>query len=440
MTTFPQAVSPETVSTDPRWVYSGGGFVVWRRRRSPAGRPAPSNSDRTQKTGGIMYKKTNPSFRLAALLALAGLCAAPVRAAELELSKAVQKVKISGDLRLRQENFFKKTKGQTDRGRQRFRLRLGTDLSFPRSVTAKIRLASGTGEQVSTNQSLDNLSSQKQLWIDRAYLEWKACDAASFTGGRMANPLWTVYSSDVVWDDDFNPEGFGEQFKFSLFGRGRFFVNALQMVADEDSGTNNDQSLFSGQAGVEIPLFSESRLKLAGAMHEWVNETTTTRRNAGTLSQAAVQEGNRRYASGVLQNEFRVAELTAEYKSKLLGLPVALQGTYVRNVNPVDAISPKETSGYQAGAVLGKASAAKSWEAAYFHKSVETDATVADVADSDFGDGGTNRRGHIMWLAYNPEEWIQFKTKYFITQVAETKLSPGADDINRLQVDLSVKF
>lgn len=48
--------------------------------------------------------------------------------------------------------------------------------------------------------------------------------------------------------------------------------------------------------------------------------------------------------------------------------------------------------GYQAGVIVGKASDPQSWEAAYFYKLVETDATVADLADSDFGNGGTNRK------------------------------------------------
>lgn len=73
-------------------------------------------------------------------------------------------------------------------------------------------------------------------------------------------------------------------------------------------------------------------------------------------------------------------------------------------------------------------------------KRVETDATVADVADSDFGDGGTNRQGHLGWVAYNPSEWLQVKGKYFTTKVINESLAPTVDNINRLQLDCSVKF
>ena len=59
--------------------------------------------------------------------------------------------------------------------------------------------------------------------------------------------------------------------------------------------------------------------------------------------------------------------------------------------------------------IVGQAKEKNSFEAAYFYKRSETDSTVSDVVDSDFGDGGTNRKGHIVWVAYNPQEFLQFK-------------------------------
>jgi hypothetical protein len=124
-----------------------------------------------------------------------------------------------------------------------------------------------------------------------------------------------------------------------------------------------------------------------------------------------------------------------------------LQGTFIENIGTLDTLNtPKKADkGHQYGIILGKASAAKSWEAAYFVKKLETDATVADVADSDFGNGGTGRKGSLMWLAYNPQEWSQFKVKYFITELEDPRLPPTLTgnrefDLNRLQVDFSVKF
>ena len=131
----------------------------------------------------------------------------PEEAASIQgskLSKWVDRMTFSGDFRLRQESFMKDP--DKDRSRQRFRLRFGPEIKVGDFIVG-VRIASGTGEQVSTNQSFDGLFAQKQLWIDRAYLQWKGLDGLTLTGGRMPNPFFLNYSSDIVWDDDVNPEG-----------------------------------------------------------------------------------------------------------------------------------------------------------------------------------------------------------------------------------------
>jgi hypothetical protein len=366
---------------------------------------------------------------------------------------------VSGDYRLREEHFHRGTAGKIDRDRQRFRLRLGLELPMPENFALKTRFATGTGEQVSTNQTFAGLGSQKSIWVDRASLEWKALPFLKLAGGRMANPLWTQYSSDIVWDDDFNPEGFAESVDYLLAGKINLFANALQMAADEDSTVNRDQWLLSHQIGAEVRLPLQSRLRVAYALHDWIHENTRGFLTASTATvatvapfgQGVVQNGNRRaLGATALANDFLVHEITAQLGFWIPAAgrewPVSLQGTYIVNGQArtgsalgTDALD-EQNRGYQAGGILGKASDKNSLELAYFYKKSETDATVADVADSDFGNGGTNRKGHILWIAYNPQEWLQLKAKYFITRTAEAKLSPGADDINRLQIDASVKF
>jgi hypothetical protein len=141
-----------------------------------------------------------------------------------------------------------------------------------------------------------------------------------------------------------------------------------------------------------------------------------------------------------LLNDYNVLDITALVAVKLGSLPVSVMGDYITNTADTKNASGADTedSGYQAGIILGKASDSQSWELAYFYKLVGTDATLADVADSDFGNGGTDRKGHIMWAAYNPSKALQVKVKYFKTE-REDDLA-AANDINRLQADLSVKF
>ncbi|MBI5630064.1 MAG: putative porin [Elusimicrobia bacterium] len=372
------------------------------------------------------------------------------QADKIKLSEHIQSIKFGGDLRLRHENFNKRGLGTTDRNRNRLRLRLGAEMQLPHDLSAKLRLASGTGEQVSTNQTYTGMSSQKNIFIDQAFLHWTPAvserGSAYLASGKMQNLLWRTYSSDLIWDDDVSPEGFAEGGEWLFAEAGvTVFGNALQMAVSENGNTSKNPWLFSQQLGAETRLPLESRMRLAGTYHKWSNE------NRGNLGAAAVQDGNRR--AGTLQaNRFGVGELTGEFSSWIGRMPISFQATVARNfrargdlssvaaVCPAGTPCPQARDGYQIGAVLGRAKAAGTWEAAWFKKYAQTDATMADIADSDFGDGGTNRRGHIFWAAYAPTDWMQLKAKYFVTETIDTQFNPGDKAVNRLQIDMSVKF
>lgn len=369
--------------------------------------------------------------------------AASAQLDNLKLSDTIQSLTFSGDLRLRNDVRARRGAGQNNASQQRFRLRLGLEAQLPDDLTAAFRLASGTGEQVSTNQSGGKLGSQKSIYIDTAFLKWKPTLHENATtvivGGRMANPMWRIASSDVIWDDDLNPEGVGESVEWKFPAASvSVFANGLQWVADQDSNSGKNQWAFSQQLGVETRLPFESRLRLAAAYHKWSDE------NRSTLSQVVVLDGNRRSAGGVLLNRFGVGELTGQLSGKAGPVPVNLQATLVRNLrarnNDTTITGPVARDAYQFGAIIGAAKAKGSWEAAYFKKYSQTDATVADVADADFGDGGTNRVGHIVWLAYAPRDWVLLKAKALFTDVIDRGFVPGDKAVNRLILDLSVKF
>jgi Putative porin len=380
---------------------------------------------------------------------------------ETILAKWVNRLDFSGDLRIRDEEFFDNCNNTSNncangglnngvnRNRTRFRLRLGAVIKIS-DFTVGFRLASGTGEQVSTNQTFQNLFSEKSLWIDRAYLSWQGSNSKwlKITAGKMPNPYVIIYSSDVVWDDDINPEGFAENLKFSPTEQLAIFLNAGQFVLNEVSSNDHDPWLLGEQAGFSISPQEHLKLTLATAFYYFVNASG---RDSNALGGPAVQQGNSREQAGptppvgTLLNNYRVFDATAEVNANAGDLPIAVMGDYVRNVanTTVTGLSTGPATGnygYQLGAIVGKASNAHTWEVAYFYKVLQTDATVADMADSDFGNGGTARRGHIMWAAYNLTKYLQFKTKYFITTSMNPPNSKNDGDINRLQVDVAVKF
>jgi hypothetical protein len=372
-----------------------------------------------------------------------------------KLAAWVDRMTFSGDLRVRHESLWKDP--NSDRHRERFRLRLGSELKM-QDLTVGIRLASGTGEQTSTNQSEDNLFSEKQVWIDRAYLRWQGSGSKwlTLTGGKMPNPFFTVYSTDAMWDEDVTPEGFAENLSFTVGGGTALFANLGQFVLDEDaSGSlSTDQWLFAQEIGVAVEPAKDIKTTLAAAYYNFVNTQN------GGFGQAVCLPGNTRVPVLItptnpagpcadstktnnldrLLNDYNVLDVTVVVALKLGSLPLSVMGDYILNpADPKDAAGNEtKDSGYQAGLILGKASDPSTWEAAYFCKLMGTDATVADVADADFGDGGTDRKGHIVWVAYNPTKALTAKVKFFRTERLDKTATK--DDIDRLQADLVVKF
>jgi len=269
----------------------------------------------------------------------------------------------------------------------------------------------------------------------------------------------------VVWDGDFNPEGLGQQASYKPIDAVRIFANAMQMAADEDNHNPCGQWCLSGQVGVEVELPFYTRLTAAGAYHNWL------RTGASTLNQNPAQLGNTRNAAGILLDDYGVLEGTGQLASYIplpvvdFKLPVTLMGTVIKNElargpdfagtvggtalasGAKSSFPRKSDQGFQVGGVLGKAKDPGTFEIAYFYKRAGWNATVADVADSDFGEGGLNRKGNIGWIAYTPNGWMTVTAKLFNVRLLDKRYvtdSQGKltvnDKINRLQGDVSIKF
>lgn len=370
---------------------------------------------------------------------------------ELTFSNWIKEVKIGGDYRLRYDNQnFRdadndggQLRGDKYRERFRMRWRIGADVSLLYNVGAKFRLASGSGEQISTNQTFTGNNSQKNIWIDLANVYLKPGKNLKAGAGKIENPLWILPASDLNWDPDYNPEGAGENFNYSLGSRGNLFVNALQISVNENR-QGPDQWEFSEQAGVDVPLPFGNHFKVAYAYHDWKN----LKFSSMSVSPATLQEGNSYTTTGMLANDFGISELQGELSGWIGKLPLSFQGTFIKNRRAqANSLGEKRNMGYHLGVILGEAKEAHSWEFAYFYKWLEGDATPADVADSDFGDGGTNRYGHILWAAYSPTGWLYFRTKYWLTKNIDNTLPFGnginntrKGSISRLFIDAIVKF
>jgi hypothetical protein len=130
------------------------------------------------------------------------------------------------------------------------------------------------------------------------------------------------------------------------------------------------------------------------------------------------------------------------------GVPVALFGDVVKNL-AAEVAGDGDNRGYAFGLKVGKAttpwSLTKGWEAGYMFERLESDAVYDEFADSDFGGGGTNRRGNVAWITLATLKNSTFGAKCFFRQDLLTNTGSGSSLAqafreDRIQLDWVTKF
>jgi Putative porin len=358
-----------------------------------------------------------------------------ITAMEQKLSWAERTV-ISGDVRVRQERIQveDRTPEQTQ-SRQRYRARLAVVSQVTPTVEAGIRVASGNNNDVrSTNQDMNNYFVKKDLWLDRAYINWhpENVPGLKLLGGRMAQPWTKVAESEMIWDNDINPEGVAAQYsrKFgdtNVFGSGGAFT-----VKDNVTGYgpefNNDLRMYYAQLGAN--LFPGENYKLtvgASVFHYYKDEFGIPSRPQNN--------GLGLTLNGNDSSQFQLYEGFSQLDILGLPLPLSLYGQYVQNPN-ANGPNDNEDTGYMLGFLT------RFWEIGvnYSYRDVERNAVVGAFTDSDFASGFTASKGSKLQLSYNITKNFQFATTYFYTESdASNPAKPGAQT-NTFQMDLIATF
>lgn len=376
----------------------------------------------------------------------------------------------SGDLRLRAEDFhFEDSLNQADRLRFRYRLRFGVEARFYDWATVKLRLASGDGDPVSANQTFSDTFRKKPINIDVAsvMIAPPGCDAFKLIAGKMDLPIWQPkFNSPMVYDFDVTPEGVAEQLQWMVGDNFRLFAQAGQYAVKEFSKDANDTYFFDQQGGIEAKFGKDSKspvLKVtaAGGYYFTDNLSVLKAGDSPNLGNALVD------ASSTTNNlaNFDVLYARGEVVWKLsdqpfLGTPALITFNGEYDVNLQDAFDKlagasstvvsndlNQTTGWTAQIMFGEAKKKGQWQVAYQYKYLEADSTWDAITDSDYGNGGTDRKGHVIKAAYNLQDWWQLGCAAFITEKISDRPNSGHNTVGfagenqlRLQADTVFKF
>lgn len=399
------------------------------------------------------------------------------------LPEWVSRINVKGDFRFRHEDINSGSDAQSianggstlDRERERVRARLAITAKVNDSINVGVRLStSETGSNFNTtvkqadgssivvpvfdsrldprspNVTLGGYGAKKTVAFDQAYVEWSPSADFKLTAGKMAYP-WARPSQSLFFDGDINPEGVAVN-----FNHGYFFANAFYFWLNEVTSAATDRAdanMNGGQVGIKYPISAKSSITAAVSYQK--NGSVTGRATSSFFGQST--NGNSTATVGsstVLRDEFKIAEAFAEYSYTLStstfgDLPVGLFAQYAKNSGAAE-----ETAGnakgktldkaYAGGISLGKAVAPGSWEVSYMYQKLEKNSLFGQWIDSDFGNGVTDTKGHVIKAGYAPFKNTTLNLTYFINQLnvdAGNKTNnPLGRNYDRLQLDFNFKY
>lgn len=338
-------------------------------------------------------------------------------------TKASETLTIKGDFRYRHELIDQETQ-ESVRNRQRIRARLEISSQITETWTASLRLASGSDDPVSTNQTLTGGFSTKPFALDLAFFEWSPNQKIALAGGKMNLPFAQPGKTELLWDGDLNPEGLSLALCSNLGKSTRLSLTSAMFWVEERKA--DDDALLYGAQGLVKQSLSEKSAIWAG-----VGFYAVTAAGYAPFFDSEDAFGNSTDAAGAYLNDFNELELSAEWSTKVKGLPFSILGDYVTNT-----AADENHVGWLVGFSLGKAKEAGSASVSYNYRSLEKDAVIGVFTDSDFIGGGTDGKGHELEIGYMLNKKVKAAANVFLNQVG---VEDGTE-FKRVMLDISMKL
>ena len=330
-----------------------------------------------------------------------------------------ERIAFKADFRDRYE--YIDEKGKEIRQRNRVRLRAQFDMAVSENFGFTLGMATGADDPVSTNQSLDDAFSTKDLRLNLAYYNWKLNDEFTLIGGKMKNPFYIPTKNPIFWDGDLNPEGFALAFDNKI-------IKASLVVFDvEERKAETDTLLFGGQIYHPFKINEESNLLAGLGYYDYDNIKGNQPLFDGK------PKGNTLDENGDFANDFNTFEVFVEYKTKLSEKPLSIYANYYQNTK-----ADELDTAYTAGFLYGKVKGTGSWNLGLAYLDVEADAVFGLFNDSDFAGGNTDSKGMILKAGYGLYNNMSLGLTYIDSEIGQSQLVQTEYD--RLQLDYKIKF
>jgi outer membrane murein-binding lipoprotein Lpp len=362
-----------------------------------------------------------------------------------------------GDFRYRNETIdqeFIHSNRNRDRIRARFGFfaRVNDTLRVEMQATTAERLNGGTnGDARSSNQTLSDSSSRKDIYLDTAYAEWQPNASNKVTFGKMRYP-WVRPTGSLFYDGDINPEGLAYNWQQGTNGvfAGVWYIRLTERQFNADS------NMLGAQVGWRDDIASGVRLTLAASYndHSAVQGYNSVQDN--NVAQNAFGNGTttdpticRPGITPCIASDFDIAEASAELAfANVGGYPLSFMVDYAKNTaEDLTGAQAGLDTAYSAGVQYGLVANAHSWEVGALYQKLENNSLYGQWIDSDFAGGVTGSNGWVLKAGYGFGRNFRLNTTYFFNDTnidlptTVVGVGPVTDrKYRRLQVDVNMTF
>jgi hypothetical protein len=349
---------------------------------------------------------------------------APMNSDFMKKLEWATRIKVKGDVRFRYENVQANT---LTKDRERIRARIAFLGKVNDEVDAEVRIATGSSsDRRSTNQSLGGSFTKKELWLDRAFIDWHP-DWAYGTHayfGKMKQ-IW-YKEADLIWDNDINPEGIAVKYthEFADTGLELTAVGGYYILEDSVDGDGNvfqfsgDMDMF--HAGLSAHMEFNDMISASLGYNAYLYDDEDGNDGLGDLG----DKGNSS------NQKFSMHEITGSTTIKTDFLPITFYGQYVHN--------SVARSNLDNGWLMGVKTKYKAFKVSYAYRSMQRDFAPGVFIDSDFNGGNTGARGHKIKLAYAISKNFSIGGAYFAAERFDH--NDPARIYDTFQLDLKAKF
>jgi len=346
-----------------------------------------------------------------------------------------------------------------------------------------------TGFKTTTGTAVTKVDFGSTIFVGQLYLKYKAFPWLTVEAGKIPNPFITT---PMIWDPDINPEGFAEQFKFTIgpWGGGSttagydkdgksskdvitsstpggitidLFANLGQFVYDTASPENqfttgasspsgrNDTWLFGTQVGARVNFPKSIYLQAAPTFYNYSGD----KGNDFSANYSGDPGGNQ---IGI--NDLAIVDIPAEFGWKSFGIPIRIFGDIAYNLDSGsrsnNAGHPGHNDGlaWQAGLAVNQIKKKGDWTLAAYWQYSGAYSLDPNLVDNDIFDSHLNMQGVVFQGGYALADAVTLNLQYNYGQIIDKSVGTGGSDgtfsgatsnpalrnYNLLQVDLNVKF